>query len=52
MWFLALRPFSADERVFPDIEIEAKAQYYGIRTDTQKIVFIENTTSDILGKNW
>lgn len=38
-----LRPFSVDESVFSDTEIEAKAQFLGLREDnTQKIDF-ENT---------
>ena len=44
-----LRPFSVDESVFPDIEIEAKAQFLGLHEDnTQKIDF-ENTQ---LAKFW
>ena len=35
-----LRPFSVDESVYPDIEIEAKTQFLELREDnTQKIDF-------------
>ncbi|XP_060855696.1 protein FAM200A-like [Metopolophium dirhodum] len=35
-----LRPFSVDENVFPDTEIETKSQFLGLREDnTQKIDF-------------
>ncbi|XP_025420883.1 zinc finger BED domain-containing protein 5-like [Sipha flava] len=38
-----LRPFSVDENVFPDTEIETKSQFLGLReNNTQKIDF-ENT---------
>lgn len=38
-----LRPFSVDESVFPDIEIEAKAQFLGLREDNTLKIDFENT---------